>query len=311
MTENEEAKTTGPSLRTQQAKIGIIGGSGLYEMDGFTNLKEIRMATPFGKPSDPIIVGTLHGIRIAFLARHGRGHHTLPSAINYRANIHALKALGVTRIFSISAVGSMKESIRPGDFVLPDQFIDRTTQRANTFFDKGIVAHVAFADPICETLSSVLEKASLSVSVTVHRPGTYLCIEGPQFSSRAESFLYRQWGVDVIGMTNIPEAKLAREAEICYATLALVTDYDCWHETEDAVSVGAILSIMHQNVETAKIVLRHALELVKDLGPCSCQTALEHAVITPLNRISPVLRKRYQLLLRRHLLSATLHKKRA
>ncbi|MFZ1744771.1 MAG: S-methyl-5'-thioadenosine phosphorylase [Nitrospirales bacterium] len=307
MTENEEAKTKRPSLSTQEAQIGIIGGSGLYEMEGFTNLKEVRMATPFGKPSDAIILGTLHGMRVAFLARHGRGHRTLPSAINYRANIHALKALGVTRIFSISAVGSMKESIRPGDFVLPDQFIDRTTQRANTFFDQGIVAHVAFADPLCGTLSSVLEKASLGVSVTVHRPGTYLCIEGPQFSSRAESFLYRQWGVDVIGMTNIPEAKLAREAEICYATLALVTDYDCWHETEDAVSVGAILSIMHQNVETAKIVLRHALEGAKDLGPCSCQTALEHAVITPLNRISPALRKRYQLLLRRHLLSTTLH----
>jgi len=300
--------TKRPSPRTPRAQIGIIGGSGLYQMDGFTNLKEIRMTTPFGKPSDAIILGTFHGMRVAFLARHGRGHHTLPSAINYRANIHALKALGVTQVFSVSAVGSMKETIRPGDFVLPDQFIDRTTQRDNTFFDQGIVAHVAFADPMCRTLSGVLEKASQGVSVKVHRPGTYLCIEGPQFSSRAESLLYRQWGVDVIGMTNIPEAKLAREAELCYATLALVTDYDCWHETEDAVSVGAILSIMHHNVETAKIVLRHALELVKDLGTCSCQTALEHAVITPLNRMSPTLRKRYQLLLRRHL-STTLHSK--
>jgi len=300
--------TKQPSPRTPQAQIGIIGGSGLYQMEGFTNLKEVRIETPFGKPSDAITLGTFHGIRVAFLARHGRGHRTLPSAINYRANIHALKALGVTRVFSVSAVGSMRETIRPGDFVLPDQFIDRTTQRDSTFFDQGIVAHVAFADPLCGTLSTVLEKASQGVSVKVHRPGTYLCIEGPQFSSRAESFLYRQWGVDVIGMTNIPEAKLAREAELCYATLALVTDYDCWHETEEAVSVGAILSIMHQNVETAKIVLRHALELAKDLGPCSCQTALEHAVITPLDRMSPTLRKRYQVLLRRHL-STTLHSK--
>jgi len=300
--------TKQPSPRTPQAQIGIIGGSGLYQMEGFTHLKEVRIETPFGKPSDAITLGTFHGIRVAFLARHGRGHRTLPSAINYRANIHALKALGVTRVFSVSAVGSMKETIRPGDFVLPDQFIDRTTQRDNTFFDQGIVAHVAFADPLCGTLSTVLEKASQGVSVKVHRPGTYLCIEGPQFSSRAESFLYRQWGVDVIGMTNIPEAKLAREAELCYATLALVTDYDCWHETEEAVSVGAILSIMHQNVETAKIVLRHALELAKDLGPCSCQTALEHAVITPLDRMSQTLRKRYQVLLRRHL-STTFHSK--
>jgi len=296
------------SKQAPQAQIGIIGGSGLYQMEGFTNLKEIQITTPFGKPSDAIILGKFQGLRVAFLARHGRGHHTLPSGINYRANIHALKSLGVTRVFSVSAVGSMKEAIRPGDFVLPDQFIDRTTQRDNTFFDQGIVAHVAFADPICHTLSTLLEKASQGVSVKVHRPGTYLCIEGPQFSSRAESFLYRQWGVDIIGMTNIPEAKLAREAELCYATLALVTDYDCWHETEDAVSVGAILSIMHKNVEAAKIVLRHALELAKGLGTCSCHTALEHAVITPVERISPTLRKRYQVLLRRQL-SKTIHTK--
>ena len=301
-------KPTSP--RTPKAQIGIIGGSGLYQIEGFTHLQEVRMTTPFGKPSDAIILGNFQGLRVAFLARHGRGHHTLPSGINYRANIHALKSLGVTRVFSVSAVGSMKKAIRPGDFVLPDQFIDRTTQRDNTFFDQGIVAHVAFADPICGTLSTVLDKASQGVSVKVHRPGTYLCIEGPQFSSRAESFLYRQWGVDIIGMTNIPEAKLAREAELCYATLALVTDYDCWHETEDAVSVGAILSIMNKNVETAKIVLRHALELAKDLGTCSCHTALEHAVITPLDRISPILRKRYQVLLRRKLSTTLQSKKR-
>jgi 5'-methylthioadenosine phosphorylase len=296
------------SQHLHQAQIGIIGGSGLYHMEGLTNLKEVRVTTPFGKPSDAIILGTFQDLRVAFLARHGRGHHTLPSGINYRANIHALKALGVTQVFSVSAVGSMKETIRPGDFVLPDQFIDRTTQRHNTFFDQGIVSHVAFADPICETLSTILEKASQGVSVKVHRPGTYLCIEGPQFSTRAESLLYRQWGVDVIGMTNIPEAKLAREAELCYATLALVTDYDCWHETEEAVSVGAILSIMHANVETAKVVLQQALELARDLGTCSCHRALEHAVITPLDRINPMVRKRYQVLLQRQL-STTPHSK--
>jgi 5'-methylthioadenosine phosphorylase len=304
-------KTKPTSQRTPQAQIGIIGGSGLYQMEGLTNLKEVRVTTPFGKPSDAIILGNFQGLRVAFLARHGRGHHTLPSGINYRANIHALKTLGVTRVFSVSAVGSMKESLRPGDFVLPDQFIDRTTQRDNTFFDQGIVAHVAFANPICGTLSTVLEKASQGITVKVHRPGTYLCIEGPQFSSRAESFLYRQWGVDVIGMTNIPEAKLAREAELCYATLALVTDYDCWHETEETVSVGAILSIMHKNVETAKIVLQQALKLAKGLGTCSCHTALEHAVITPLDRISPILRKRYQVLLRRKLSTTLQSKKRS
>lgn len=301
-------KTTLTSQRTPQAQIGIIGGSGLYYMEGLTNLDEVTVTTPFGEPSDTIMLGNMHEVRVAFLARHGRGHHTLPSGINYRANIHALKTLGVTHVFSVSAVGSMKETIRPGDFVLPDQFIDRTTQRHNTFFDQGIVSHIAFADPICETLATILEKASQEVSVKVHRPGTYLCIEGPQFSTRAESLLYRQWGVDIIGMTNIPEAKLAREAEMCYATLALVTDYDCWHETEESVSVGAILSIMRKNVETGKIVLRHALELAKNLGACSCHTALEHAVITPLEQISPELQQRYQVLLQRQL-TTTFHSK--
>lgn len=297
-------------IKKPKAEIAIIGGSGLYHMEGLTRLKEIKVSTPFGKPSDSIRIGSFEGFNIAFLARHGRGHRTRPSGINYRANIHALKSLGVSRVFSVSAVGSMKERIRPGDFVLPDQFIDRTTQRLNSFFDQGIVAHVAFADPICTTLSSLLWKSSQKVSVKVHRPGTYLCIEGPQFSTRAESLLYRKWGVDVIGMTNIPEAKLAREAELCYATLALVTDYDCWHKTEEAVSVGAILDIMHTNVETAKQVLRHALKLAKDLGPCSCHSALEHAVITPLTKISPTLKKRYRVLLHRQLSTTHQRKKR-
>lgn len=294
--------------RTPQAQIGIIGGSGLYHMPGLSSTKEVRVMTPFGKPSDPIKIGSFHGLKVAFVARHGKDHRILPTAINYRANIHALKSLGVTRVFSVSAVGSMKETIRPGDCVLPDQFIDRTTQRANTFFDQGVVAHVSFAHPLCQSLSGVLWEAAQAEPVKIHRPGTYLCIEGPQFSTKAESLLYRQWGVDVIGMTNIPEAKLAREAELCYATLALVTDYDCWHETEEAVSVGAILEIMHKNVEVAQQILAHALELAKDLGSCSCHTALEHAVITPLSSLTPAIRKRYHVLLRRHF-STHLHRK--
>lgn len=280
-------------------------------MPGLTDIKEVRVATPFGRPSDLVKVGSLHGLRVAFVARHGRDHRILPTAINYRANIHALKSLGVTRVFSVSAVGSMKETIRPGDCVLPDQFIDRTTQRPNTFFDQGVVAHVAFAYPICQTLSGLLWEAAQAQPVKVHRPGTYLCIEGPQFSTKAESLLYRQWGVDVIGMTNIPEAKLAREAELCYATLALVTDYDCWHETEEAVSVGAILDIMHKNVEMAQLILAQAIKLVKGLGPCACHRALDHAVITPLASLPSTARKRYQMLLRRHLSTHLSTKKRS
>ena len=302
-------------IRTTQARkpkadIAIIGGSGLYDMEGLTKIKEVKVTTPFGQPSDSIILGSFEGLNVAFLARHGRGHRITPTDINYRANIHALKSLGVSRVFSVSAVGSMKEHIRPGDFLLPDQFIDRTTKRLATFFDQGIVAHVAFADPLCPTLSSLFWEASQQVSVKVHRPGTYLCMEGPQFSTRAESLLYRSWGVDIIGMTNLTEAKLAREAELCYATLALITDYDCWHDSEEAVSVGAILEIMHKNVETAKQVLHHALKKAKDLGPCACQTALEYAVITPLNKIPPTLKKRYQVLLHRQLSTTPQTKKR-
>ena len=293
-----------------KADVAIIGGSGLYHMDGLTKLKEVKLTTPFGKPSDSIMLGSFEGLTVAFLARHGRGHRTLPTGINYRANIHAIKSLGVSRVFSVSAVGSMKKNIRPGDFVLPDQFIDRTTKRVSTFFDQGLVAHVAFSDPLCPALSSIFWKASKKVSVKVHRPGTYLCMEGPQFSTRAESQLYRTWGVDIIGMTNLTEAKLAREAEMCYATLALVTDYDCWHETEDAVSVGAILDIMHKNVETAKQVLHHALTLAKSTKTCSCQMALEHAIITPLTKMSPTLKKRYQVLLQRKLSATRQTKKR-
>ena len=294
---------------TAKADIGVLGGSGLYQMEELEHIREIKVTTPFGRPSDAIVLGKLGGRGIAFLARHGRGHRIPPTAINYRANIYALKSLGVTKIFSVSAVGSMKETIMPGHLVLPDQFIDRTTQRVGTFFDQGVVAHVAFSDPICPGLSGVLAKASQEEGTTVHRSGTYVCIEGPQFSTRAESNLYRQWGVDVIGMTNIPEAKLAREAELCYATIALVTDYDCWHETEEAVSVGAILSIMKRNVEVAQRVLRKSIDLVQGLASCPCQSALDHAVITAQEVITPALRKRFQLLLQ-HRLTKTKKNKR-
>jgi 5'-methylthioadenosine phosphorylase len=287
--------------QTPHADIAIIGGSGLYQLEGMERIRKVRRTTPFGQPSDDIVLGNLGETVVAFLARHGRGHRLPPTAINYRANIYALKALGVTRIFSVSAVGSMKESIKPGDVVLPDQFIDRTMQRKRTFFDQGVVAHIPFSDPICSVVSNVLWKASQEVGGTVHRPGTYVCIEGPQFSTRAESHLYRQWNADVIGMTNIPEANLAREAEICYATLALVTDFDCWHDTEAAVSVEAILSIMKQNVEVAKRVLRKALDLAQGLPTCSCNSALRHAVITAPEAITPTLRNRYRILLQHFL----------
>ncbi|MCA9473499.1 MAG: S-methyl-5'-thioadenosine phosphorylase [Nitrospirales bacterium] len=275
-----------------QADIGIIGGSGLYQMEGLEQVQEVRPQTPFGRISDRIVLGNIAGKRLAFLARHGKGHTISPSQINYRANIYALKSLGVSQVFSVSAVGSMKETIKPGDFVLPDQFIDRTTQRSHTFFDQGLVAHVSLADPICSALSSTLQKASQEVGQIVHRGGTYLCIEGPQFSTKAESRLYRQWGVDIIGMTNIPEAKLAREAELCYATLALVTDFDCWHETEEAVSVGAILNIMKKNVKIAQAVLKASLRLAPENPQCSCQTALEHALVTPPEAITAAAKKR-------------------
>ncbi len=232
----------------KRVTVGVIGGSGLYDIEGLTSARSIRVRTPFGAPSDAITVGSLEGIRVAFLSRHGRGHVLNPSEINYRANIFALKSLGVSHVISVSAVGSMKESIQPGDVAVPDQFIDLTKRRVSTFFDDGIVAHVAFGEPICAELRQALLTAGENVGANLHRGGTYLCMEGPQFSTKAESRLYRQWGVDVIGMTNMPEAKLAREAELCYATLALVTDYDCWHETEEAVTVEAVLGTLHRNV---------------------------------------------------------------
>jgi 5'-methylthioadenosine phosphorylase len=284
-----------------QADIGIIGGSGLYNMDGLTGTREVRVRTPFGDPSDALVVGTLDGVRTAFLSRHGRGHRIAPADINYRANVFALKTLGVTRVISVSAVGSMKEALKPGHVVLPDQFIDLTKRRAGTFFEKGIVAHVAFADPVCGALSQTLHQAAQGVGATTHRGGVYLCIEGPQFSSRGESLLYRQWGVDVIGMTNMPEAKLAREAELCYATMALATDYDCWHSGEESVTVEMILATLHNNVAQAKRILRAAVPAAAGARTCSCATALQYAIVTAPEKISPVLRRKLQPLIGKYL----------
>ena len=284
--------------RKQQDKpvtVGVIGGSGLYDIEGMTSTRSIRVRTPFGAPSDAITVGSLEGIRVAFLSRHGRGHLLNPSGINYRANIFALKSLGVSHVISVSAVGSMKESIHPGDVVVPDQFIDLTKRRVSTFFDDGIVAHVAFGEPVCAELTQILLSAGERVGATLHRSGTYLCMEGPQFSTKAESRLYRQWGVDVIGMTNMPEAKLAREAELCYATLALVTDYDCWHETEEAVTVEAVLGTLHRNVALAKQILRAVMPSFAHPMDCPCHRALDHAILTAPNRIPSAARKKLSL----------------
>jgi 5'-methylthioadenosine phosphorylase len=282
--------------RKAGAEIGIIGGSGLYDIQGLHDVKRVTVSTPFGPPSSPVVVGELDGIRVAFLSRHGRGHRFNPSEINYRANIYALKAIGVRRVISVSAVGSMKEPMKPGHVVLPDQFIDLTKRRPSTFFEGGVVAHVAFSEPVCNSLSASLLAAGRSVGATVHQGGTYVCIEGPQFSTKAESLLYRQWGVSVIGMTNLPEAKLAREAELCYATVALVTDYDCWHHTEDPVTVEAILATLCENVALAKRLLRAAVKSAAMALDCPCQQALQHALVTAPADMPSALRKKLALL---------------
>lgn len=265
------------------AKIGIIGGSGLYQMPELTDIEEVRIDTPFGDPSDAFIVGTLEGVRVAFLPRHARGHRFTPSNLPFRANIYAMKLLGVERILSASAVGSLQEKYAPLDMVIPDQFFDRTRARAHesTFFGEGIVAHITFAYPVCDELGGVLEAACGLADVRTHRGGTYLCMEGPAFSTKAESNVYRSWGMDVIGMTNLQEAKLAREAEICYATLALVTDYDCWHEAHDAVSVETVIEYLNKNVRNAQIIMREAVRQLSDKPRgCSCETALKNAIFT-------------------------------
>ncbi len=261
--------------------IGVIGGSGLYEMEGLTDIGTVSLETPFGAPSDEYITGVLDGVRMVFLPRHGKGHRLLPSEVNYRANIYGMKKLGVTRIISVSAVGSMKEEIAPGHIVIPDQFIDRTNAtRANTFFGNGVAGHVQFADPVCGELSGQLFDAAREAGATVHKGGTYICMEGPAFSTRAESSMYRSFGVSVIGMTNIPEAKLAREAEICYGVIALATDYDCWHESHADVSVDAILAIIRNNVAMAKKIIVHAVHRIGSERGCPCASALQYAIIT-------------------------------
>jgi len=267
-------------------RIGIIGGSGLYQMPELTAIEEVKVDTPFGPPSDVFIVGTLEGERVAFLPRHGRGHRLTPTEVPFRANIYAMKLLGVESILSASAVGSLQEQYAPLDMVIPDQFFDRTRGRVkeSTFFGEGIVAHVSFAHPVCERLGDVLEESCKAASVKVHRGGTYLCMEGPAFSTVAESNVYRSWGMDIIGMTNLQEAKLAREAEICYATLALVTDYDCWHPGHDAVSVETVVEYLNKNVRNAQVILREAVKLVKSgERSCKCGSALQHAIFTAPN----------------------------
>jgi 5'-methylthioadenosine phosphorylase len=266
---------------SERAEIGIVGGSGLYDMEGLADVSEVALETPFGPPSDAFRIGTLEGRRVAFLARHARGHRILPGELNFRANIYAMKALGVERILSVSAVGSLKEEYAPLHMVIPDQLVDRTTQRPSTFFGRGLVAHVGFAHPFCAPLSKVLAEACAEAGATFHVGGTYICMEGPVFSTRAESELYRAWGMDVIGMTNLQEAKLAREAEICYTTLAMVTDYDCWHPDHDAVTAETILSNLMKNASMAKAVLRAAIRRVAVVPRvCECSTALRYALVT-------------------------------
>jgi 5'-methylthioadenosine phosphorylase len=279
--------------------IGIIGGSGFYALEGLTQVREVVLETPFGAPSGPFVVGQLGDRQLVFVARHGHGHRLSPSEINYRANIWGLKQLGAGWVLSVSAVGSLREHIRPGDLVVVDQCIDRTLHRSSTFFTDGVVAHVSMADPLCNHLRGHLADAATKVAKsTVHRGGTYVCIEGPQFSSRAESHLYRSWNADVIGMTNMPEAKLAREAGLCYATLALSTDYDCWHSTEEAVSADLVVAVMKQNVATAKAAVRELVLNVPLERTCGCRNALKGAVMSDLKTLSEAQRARFELLLR-------------
>ena len=284
-----------------QAEIGIIGGSGLYSMPGFTNVHEERVETPFGSPSEVFVLGELEGRKVAFLARHGRGHRILPTELNFRANIYAMKKLGVGQILSLSAVGSLKEEHKPSDFVVPDQFIDRTFQRTSTFFGEGIVGHISFADPVCAHVAKAAAAGCKSVGVEAHLGGTYVCMEGPQFSTRAESNLYRSWGADVIGMTNLQEAKLAREAEICYATIAMVTDYDCWREGHDAVTIEEVIAVAHKNAENAAKVVKAAVASLPKERTCACATAAQYAVMTDKTSIPAATKEKLSLLFGKYL----------
>ena len=285
----------------QQAEIGIIGGSGLYAMPGLTEVREEHVETPFGEPSDAFVLGELEGRKVAFLARHGRGHRILPSELNFRANIYAMKKLGVERIIAVSAVGSLKEEHKPTDFVIPDQFIDRTFHRASTFFGEGIVGHVAFGDPVCATVAQTLARSCASEAIVGKSGGTYICMEGPQFSTRAESNLYRSWGADIIGMTNLQEAKLAREAEICYTTLAMVTDYDCWREGHDDVTVEQIVAVLHQNAANAARVVKAAVAAMPKERSCACASALQYAILTDRSAIPAAAKEKLGLLLGRYI----------
>jgi len=284
-----------------QAEIGIIGGSGLYSIPGLIDIREEKIETPFGSPSDAYVLGTLEDRQVAFLARHARGHRLLPSELNFRANIHGFKQLGVERLLSISAVGSLKEEHRPLDFVIPDQFFDRTTKRVSTFFGEGIVAHVALAHPVCSETAAVLGAACRDAGVNVKVGGTYICIEGPQFSTKAESNVYRRWGMDVIGMTNLQEAKLAREAELCYATIAMVTDYDCWHPEHDSVTVDQIVACLLKNAENACKVVREAVRTLPKSRACECGSALASAILTERDKIPPATREKLKLIIGKYL----------
>ncbi len=289
----------------ETVKIGIIGGSGLYKMEALEEVEEISLDTPFGKPSDNLILGSLDGIRVAFLPRHGKNHHLLPSEVPFRANIYALKTLGVEYIISASAVGSLKQEIKPLDLVIPDQFIDRTKNRPSTFFGDGIVAHVAFGKPVCGQLSKILAQAVRNLNlpdISLHEGGTYVCIEGPAFSTMAESNLYRSWGGSVIGMTNLTEAKLAREAEIAYATLALVTDYDCWNPEHEHVTVETVIENLHRNAANAQRIIRETVKLLHQNPFVSiAHSALKNAIVTPIDAIPPATKERLQLLLKKYL----------
>ena len=293
----KKKKKAKSAKKESKAAIGIIGGSGLYSMSGLTETREIRVKTPFGDPSDAIVLGALEGKRVAFLARHGRGHRILPGEINYRANIYAMKLLGVERIISVSAVGSLQEDLRPGEFLVPDQFYDRTKHRVSTFFGDGLVAHVGFAHPVCGQLAGILSDSCVHEAVKVHRRGTYICMEGPQFSTLAEAHVHRQLRFEVIGMTNVTEAKLAREAEICYATIAMITDYDCWHPEHESVTASQIIATLSQNAENAQRVLRSAVRTLPAARSCKCGSALQHALVTDMKLVPAATKKRLAAIL--------------
>ena len=285
----------------QQAEIGIIGGSGLYHMPGFSDVHEVKQSTPFGDPSDAYVLGNLEGRKVAFLARHARGHRLLPSELNFRANIYGFKQLGVERIISVSAVGSLKEEHKPLEFVIPDQFFDRTRHRVDTFFGDGVAAHVSFGDPVCGEIANLVADACTNAGVVGKLGGTYLCMEGPQFSTKAESNVYRKLGMDVIGMTNLQEAKLAREAEICYVTIAMVTDYDCWHPHHDSVTVDQVVSVLLKNAEHACQVVKHAVAAMPKTRSCKCGSALANAIITDRDKIPAATKEKLKLILGKYL----------